>query len=53
MSQIFNVIGEAEYAVKNATTHHSRGSWRRRQEVRKYMKIGYKTWAKERYQIWA
>jgi Transposase DDE domain. len=47
-TEIFNVIGEAESAVKirkNATTYRCRG--RRRQEVRKYMKLGYKTWAKK------
>jgi len=47
-NEIFNAIGEAESAVKirkNATTY--RCSRRRRQEVRKYMKLGYKTWAKD------
>ena len=49
-NKIFNVIGEAESAVKirkNATTYRCRGSRRRRQEVREYMKLGYKTWAKK------
>jgi len=47
-NEIFNTIGEAESAVKmrkNAATY--RCSRRRRQEVRKYMKLGYKTWAKD------
>jgi len=49
-NKIFNAIGEAESAVKirkNATTYRCRGSRRRRHEVRKYMKLGYKTWAKD------
>jgi len=44
------VIGDAESAVKirkNTSTYRRRGSRRRRQEVRKYMKMGYKTWAKD------
>jgi len=49
-NEIFNAIGDAESAVKirkNATTYRCRGSRRRRQEVREYMKLGYKTWAKD------
>jgi len=47
-TEIFNAIGDAESAIKirkNATTYRCRG--RRRQEVREYMKLGYKTWAKK------
>jgi len=47
-NEIFNAIGEAESAVKirkNATIY--RCSRRRRQEVREYIKLGYKTWAKK------
>jgi len=49
-NEIFNAIGDAESAAKirkSATTYRCRGSRRRRQGVRKYMKLGYKTWAKE------
>ena len=48
-NKIFNVIGDAESAIKirkNATTYRYKGR-RRRQEVRKYMKLGYKKWAKK------
>ena len=48
-NEIFNAIGEAESAVKirkNATTYRCRGS-RRRRQVREYMKLGYKKWAKD------
>jgi len=48
-TEIFNSIGDAESAIKirkNATTYRCKGR-RRRQEVRKYMKLGYKTWAKK------
>ena len=47
-NEIFNAIGDAESAIKirkNATTY--RCSLRRRQEVREYIKLGYKTWAKD------
>ena len=47
INEIFNAIGDAESAIKirkNATTYRCKG---RRQEVRKYMKLGYKTWAKK------
>jgi len=49
-NEIFNAIGDAESAIKirkNATTYRCRGSRRRRQEVREYMKLGYKKWAKK------
>jgi len=49
-NEIFNAIGDSESAakiMKNATAYRCRGSRRRRQEVRKYMKLGYKTWAKD------
>ena len=49
-NEIFNAIGDAESAIKirkNATTYRCRGSRRRRQEVRKFMKLGYKKWAKK------
>jgi len=48
-NEIFNSIGDAESAIKirkNATTYRCKGR-RRRQEVRKYMKLGYKKWAKK------
>jgi len=47
-NEAFNVIVDAESAIKirkNATTY--RCSRRRRQEVREYMKLGYKKWAKK------
>jgi len=47
-NEAFNVIVDAESAIKirkNATTY--RCSRRRRQEVREYMKLGYKKWAKD------
>ena len=49
-NEIFNSISDAESAIKirkNATTYRCRGSRRRRQEVREYMKLGYKKWAKK------
>ncbi|NAY81836.1 MAG: transposase [Thaumarchaeota archaeon] len=42
-------IGDAESAIKirkSATTYRYKGR-RRRQEVREYMKLGYKKWAKK------
>ena len=48
-NEIFNVIGDAESAIKirkNATTYRCKGR-RTRQEVREYMKLGYKKWAKK------
>jgi len=44
-NEIFNAIGDAESAIKirkNATAYRYKGR-RRRQEVREYMKLGYKT----------
>ena len=49
VNEIFNVIGDAESAIKirkNATTYRCKGRGRR-QEVREYMKLGYKKWAKK------
>jgi len=48
-NEIFNAIGDAESAMKirkNATTYRCKGR-RRRQEVREYIKLGYKKWAKK------
>ena len=48
-NEIFNVIGDAESAIKirkNATTYRCR-SRKRRQKVREYMKLGYKKFAKK------
>jgi len=48
-NEIFNVIGDAESAIKirkNATTYRYKG-WRKGQEVREYIKLGYKKTGKE------
>jgi hypothetical protein len=47
---VFSSLGDAESAVKirtNATTYRSRGSKRRRDEVRRYRALGYRRWKDE------
>jgi len=54
-NKTLNAIVEAESAVKirdNTTTYSCRGSWRRRQEVRKYIELGYKKRVKKDNKLW-
>ncbi|MFQ1021006.1 hypothetical protein [Tardisphaera saccharovorans] len=47
---VFSSLRDAESAVKirtNATTYRSRGSKRRRDEVRRYHSLGYKRWKEQ------
>jgi len=49
-SLVFSSLRDAENAVKirtNATTYRSRGSKRRRDEVRRYRSLGYKRWKEQ------